>query len=54
MLSAVLITVVVALLLSGCIMVRSWYKGEYGVAIMAFLIFTLMICCLPILGKLMM
>jgi hypothetical protein len=53
-LSAILITVVVTLLLSGCIIARSWAKGEYGVAIMAFLILILMISILPVLGKIMM
>ena len=54
MMSAILIAIVVTLLLSVCIVVRSWAKGEYGVAVMAMLVFILMICCLPVMGKLMM
>jgi len=53
MLTAVLIAVVVTLLLSFCIAARAWMKKEYGVVIMAMFIFTLMLCSLPIIGKLM-
>ena len=49
----ILIAVSVTLLLSLCITGRAWYKGEYGIAIMALLIVTLMLCSLPVLGKLM-
>ena len=52
MLGVIMIAVVVTLLLSICIVMRAWFKGEYGIAVMAFLIVVLMLCSLPILGKL--
>ncbi len=49
----IVIAVSVSLLLSVCIMGRSWYKGEYGLFIMGLAIFVLMLCSLPVLGQLM-
>jgi hypothetical protein len=53
MLVAVLIAVVVTLWLSLVISFIAWAKGQYGIVILSGLIATLMICCLPIMGKLM-
>jgi hypothetical protein len=54
MLVAITIAAVATLLLGFCIMARSWHTGEYGVFLMSTLIVILMVCILPVLGKLQM